>query len=183
MKTDLSRYDNSWYDTGAGALKRILWYYANEIFFDCGWNVFNGMKIRLLRLFGARVGTGVVIKPKVNIKYPWNLSVGNNVWIGEGVWIDNLAATYIGDNAVISQGSMLLCGNHDYKKSTFDLVVSGITVDEGAWVGAKCVVCPGVTVNSHSVICVGSVITKDTEPYCIYQGVPARFIKERNILE
>lgn len=180
-KTDLSKYNNSWYNPGGYFLKRIIWYFVNEWFFSCGWNVSNGLKVTLLRLFGAKVGMGVVIKPHVNIKYPWNLSICDYVWIGERVWIDNLVTVCIGSNAVLSQGSMLLCGNHNYKKRAFDLMVGEIHVEEGAWVGAKCIVCPGVTLRSHSVLSVGSVATKDCESFGIYQGNPAVKVKDRII--
>ena len=140
---------------------------------------FSIVKIFWLRLFGAKVGNGVVIKPSVNIKYPWNLQLGKNVWIGEKVWIDNLSKVLIKDNVCISQGAFLLCGNHNYKKETFDLVVEEILLEEGVWIGAKSVVCPGITCKSHSILTVGSVATKDLEPYSIYQGNPAIKIRDR----
>lgn len=180
-KTDLSKYDNSWYNTGGGFVKRLIWYFTNEWFLNCGWNVSSGLKVRLLRMFGAKIGRGVMIKPHVNIKYPWNLTIGDYAWVGEGVWIDNLVPILIGANAVLSQGAMLLCGNHNYKKPTFDLMVGEIHIEEGAWVGAQCTVCPGVTMHSHSVLTVGSIATKDCEAYGIYQGNPAVKVKERII--
>jgi len=124
-------------------------------------------------VFGAKIGKGVVVKPGVNIKYPWRLKVGNHVWIGEKVWIDNLGDVVIEDNVCISQGAMLLCGNHNYKKSSFDLMVGDITLKQGSWIGAKSVVCPGVTVGSHAVLSVGSIATQNLEEYTIYQGNPA----------
>ena len=60
----------------------------------------------------------------MNIKYPWFLAIGDHTWIGEKVWIDNLAEVAIGANCCVSQGAMLLCGNHNYKKSTFELFQS-----------------------------------------------------------
>lgn len=104
---------------------------------------------------------------------------GDYAWIGENVWIDNLVKVTIGNNAVLSQGAMLLCGNHNYKKPTFDLMVGEIHIEDGAWVGAQCTVCPGVTMHSHSVLTVGSIATRDCEAYCIYQGNPAKKVKER----
>lgn len=98
-------------------------------FINCSWNPSSSLRIRLLRLFGARMGKGVVIKPSVNIKYPWNLSIGDYSWIGENVWIDNLTHVAIGSNVCISQGAMLLCGNHDYKRPTFDLMVKPIVIE------------------------------------------------------
>jgi len=76
----------------------------------------------------------------------------------------------------------LLCGNHNYKKSTFDLITGKIILEDGAWVGAKCVVCPGVTCKSHSVLTAGSIANKDLEPYGIYRGNPAVWVKERKII-
>ena len=134
-----------------------------------------------MRTFGAKIGENVTIKPKVNIKYPWFLKISDNVWIGENVWIDNLTQVTISSNVCISQGAMLLCGNHNYKKSTFDLMLGEIVLEEGVWIGARSVVCPGVTCKSHSVLTVGSVATSDLEAYSIYQGNPARKVKDRII--
>lgn len=180
-KTDLSVYTTGNFSTGAGPLKRLLWYYVNILFFISPLNPISGLKVALLRAFGARVGKGVVIKPAVNIKYPWKLSIGNHVWVGEKAWIDNLAQVSIADNCCISQGAMLLCGNHNFRKTTFDLITLPIILEEGAWVGAHSVVCPGVTCASHSVLAVNSVATKNLEPYAIYQGNPATKVKERII--
>lgn len=180
-KTDLSKYDNSWYNTGGGLVKRLVWYFINEWFINCGWLFISPIKVALLRLFGAKIGKGVMIKPHVNVKYPWNLTIGDYAWIGEGVWIDSLVPIHIGANAVVSQGAMLLTGNHNYKSFTFDLIVKEIHIEDGAWVGAQCTVCPGVTMGSHSVLTVGSIATKDCEAYGIYQGNPAALIKRRVI--
>lgn len=179
MTTDLSKYDNSWYNPGTNVILRLLWYYANLLVIKNTWNPLSGLRVVVLRMFGAKIGKGVVLKPGINIKYPWMLTIGDFSWIGEDVWIDNLAPVTIGANCCISQGAMLLCGNHNYRKPTFDLMVRPISVEDGAWVGAKCVLCPGVTVHSHSVISVGSVVTKDIEPYKIFQGIPATFKSER----
>ena len=178
-KTDLSKYDNGWYKPGGSRLKRFLWYYTNALFFLCPLFPFNFLKIFLLRLFGASVGKRVTIKPGINIKYPWLLNIGNYVWIGENVWIDNLAKISIAGNACISQGALLLTGNHDYTRPSFDLTVKEIIIEEGVWIGAKAVVCPGVNCKSHSVLAAASVATKDLEPYSVYGGSPAVKIKER----
>lgn len=144
-------------------------------------NPFSGLKVFLLRIFGAKVGKGVVIKPNVNIKYPWLLEIGDHTWIGERAWIDNLAPVKIGKNCCISQGAMLLCGNHNYKKPTFDLIVKPITLEDGAWVGALSVVCPGVTIKSHAILTVQSVAAETLEPFALYKGNPAVRIRERVI--
>jgi len=183
VKTDLSKFDNSWYKPGAGGVKRLLWYFANACFFINPLVPFSGLKVTLLRMFGATVGNGVVIKPSVNIKYPWNLQIGDNAWIGEKVWIDSLGKVTIGANACISQGALLLSGNHNYRKAAFDLMVGEIHLEAGVWIGAQSTVTGGVTCHSHSILSVGSVASSDLEPYSIYRGNPAVKVKDRTITD
>ena len=134
-------------------------------------------------MFGARIGNGVVIKPHVHIKYPWKLVVGDYSWIGEYVWIDNLDSVQIGSNVCLSQGALILSGNHDYKSTSFNLILKPIEIKDGAWVGAKSVVTQGVKIGSHAVLSVGSIASSDMEEFGIYRGNPAEFIKRRQIKE
>lgn len=185
MKTDLASYNNDWYkaEIKASKLKQLIWYLTNIIFFKNALNISSGLKVSLLRMFGAKVGKGVVIKPSVNIKYPWKLVIGNHSWIGEHVWIDNLADVTIGSNVCLSQGAMLLTGNHDYRKPTFDLMVKGIILEDGVWIGAQAMVCPGIICASHAVLSACSVATRNLEAHTIYQGNPAAAVKAREINE
>ena len=179
METRLDLYDNSWYRPGGSALKRLLWYFTNQLVFVHGLLPVNGLKVILLRLFGARIGKGVVIKPSVNIKYPWNLRAGDYVWIGEDVWIDNLGEVSLGNHVCLSQGCLLICGNHNYRSPGFDLMVEGISLEAGVWIGTRAVVCPGVKAASHAVLAAGSVASSDMEAYTIYRGNPAQAVKKR----
>lgn len=159
----------------------MAWYVVNELFLRNPLNISSGLKVFCLKLFGAKIGKGVVIKPHINIKYPWKLSIGDHCWIGEGVWIDNLDQVTIEDHVCISQGAFLLCGNHNYKKQGFDLMTAPIVLKEGSWVGAKSIVGPGVILESHSVLALGSVTSDSLEAYGIYRGNPAVKIKVRII--
>lgn len=180
MKVDLASFNNNWYNPASG-VKKVLWYFINLLFFTNGFFPIYSLKVALLKLFGATVGKNVLIKPCVNIKYPWLLSIGDNVWIGEQVWIDNLAKVCIGNNVCISQGALLLCGNHNFKKSTFDLIVGDITLEDGVWVCAKAIITQNVVCKSHSVIGINTVLSFSTDPFAIYAGNPASKIGERNI--
>ena len=180
MPTQLNTFNNNFYKPGS-PLKILLWHFTSLLVFNSGLFPFKFFKSSILRLFGASIGKKVVIKPYVNIKYPWFLKIGDYSWIGENVWIDNLAFVNIGENVVLSQGAYLLTGNHDYSKSTFDLKVNGIILEQGVWIGAKSVVCPGLICKDHSILTVGSVATKNMDAYGIYQGNPAIKVKDRVI--
>lgn len=182
-KADLSAFDNSWYQPGGTFFKRGIWYLFNILFFLNPLFPFSGAKSAILRWFGAKVGKGVIIKPSVNIKYPWRLTIGDHSWIGEKVWIDNLADVSLGDNVCLSQGAMLLTGNHNYKRPAFDLMIGEIHLKDGSWVGAQATVCPGVTLENHAILSVGSVATYDLEAYSIYAGVPCKKVRDRKITE
>ena len=177
--TRLDLFDNSDFHPGS-ILKRLLWALLSGLFFQ-NWIPWpSQLKSTLLRIFGAQIGEGLILKPRVTIKYPWKLRVRDHVWIGENVWIDNLEEISIGSHVCISQGALLLCGNHDFKKSTFDLITLPIDLEDGVWIGAKCVVAPGVTCRSHSVLSLGSITTKDLEAWTVYQGNPATAKKPRS---
>ncbi|MBM5029291.1 colanic acid biosynthesis acetyltransferase WcaF [Vibrio parahaemolyticus] len=162
-------------------VKIVLWMLASALFFRTSLPVPSVIKVFILKLFGAQIGDGAVIKPSVNIKYPWKLIIGRNTWVGENVWIDNLAEVKIGDNCCLSQGCYLLTGNHDFTSSSFDLMISDINIHSESWVGARAVVCPGVKLYRAAILTVGSVATKNLDENGIYQGNPAVKIKERTI--
>jgi putative colanic acid biosynthesis acetyltransferase WcaF len=106
---------------------------------------------------------------------------GDHVWIGEGVWIDNLVKIEIGSNVCISQAALLLTGNHDYGDPAFRLLLGEIFLEDGVWLGAKAVVCPGVRCARNSVITAGSVIREDAEANGVYVGNPATLARRRVI--
>lgn len=181
MSVSLSSFSSKGYDKGASFFKQLLWYFINALIVRSPLNPFISIKILLLRMFGAQIGKGVIIKNEVRIKAPWNLSIGDNCWIGENVWIDNLDKVFIGNDVCISQGAMLLTGNHDYTLSDMPYRNAPILISDGSWVGAQTTVCPGVVINKYAILTVGSVATKDLEESGIYQGVPAVKIRTRVI--
>lgn len=179
-KVDLASFNIAPYYPGS-MIKRILWFFCGNIFINSYLPLPMSFKKSILKLFGATIGENFTIKMGVNIKYPWFLNIGKNVWMGEGVFIDNFLMVTIENNVCISQNAMLLTGNHDYSKSSFNLIAKEIYICEGAWIGAKTVVCPNVKVGSHAVLTVGSIATADLEAYTIYQGNPAKALRKRTI--
>ncbi len=174
---DLSGYTTGGFSRGASALKEAAWWVARGIFFQTPLPWPSGLRVALLRLFGARVGQGVVIRSQVNITFPWRFSAGDHVWIGEEVLILSLAEVTIESNCCISQRAFLCTGSHDFASPAFSLRTKAITIREGSWVAAGAFVAPGVTVGPGSMVSAGSVALADTGPGVIVRGNPAEVIK------
>ncbi|MEY4330456.1 MAG: hypothetical protein RL609_1204 [Bacteroidota bacterium] len=178
-KVDLSKFRNPEYQPGS-FLKRSLWFLANALLLKSS-HPFSFIRVMGLKIFGAHVGKGCVIRPGVNIKHPWLLSIGNNTWIGENTWIDNLTQVDIGSNVCLSQGVTLITGNHRWDNESFDLTLHPIQIADGAWIGAKSTLLPGAQIENHAVIAAGSVVHHTIPAYEIWQGNPAVMIKKRII--
>jgi putative colanic acid biosynthesis acetyltransferase WcaF len=164
---------------------------GRPLWFDACWYFFglpllksyfitsSSFRATLLRLFGARVGKGVVLKPGLKVKFPWYLDVGDYAWVGEDAWIDNLAQVTIGPHACISQGVYLCTGNHDWTSLNMRLFAKPITCGRGSWVGARATVCPGVSMGPGAILAAGSVANKDIPSFEIHGGNPAVFVRYR----
>jgi putative colanic acid biosynthesis acetyltransferase WcaF len=151
---DLAQFSRPEIQGNRNVFWRVGWYLVSSLFFR---STILGLlpsvaKAGILRLFGADVGRGLVCKPRVNIKYPWFLSIGDQVWLGEGLWIDNLCEVSIGSNVCLSQGVRLFTGSHDWSAPEFPFFARPIKINDGVWVTAFCILRPGVTVPSNVVV-------------------------------
>jgi putative colanic acid biosynthesis acetyltransferase WcaF len=160
---------------------RILWHFVSLLVFESGLFPVYGLKVRILRMFGARLGEGVQIKPHVKIKYPWKLTTGDHVWIGEDVWLDTSKPIIMGSHVVISQGAFLCPGTHDKNDPGMGTYGYPIVIEDGVWICAKASVGMNLTLGEDSVILLGAVVLKSTEPNGLYAGNPAEKIGERRI--
>ena len=163
---DLARYAEPVIRATA-ASPGIAWHIVSAFAFQSSLVLPSRWKAAVLRCFGARIGSGLVIKPRVTIKYPWFLELGDHVWLGEGVWVDNHTTVVIGSHVCISQGAYLFTGNHDWNDPLFRFFCEPITVGDGAWLGAKAIICPGSVVARMSVVGAG-VVCGATAPAAVY---------------
>jgi putative colanic acid biosynthesis acetyltransferase WcaF len=182
---DLSRFDNkhdSEYSTGRPFIVCALWFLVGLPLLRCSLVTSSTFRLTLLRLFGAKIGKGAVIKPGVRIKFPWKLKLGNNCWLGEDCWIDNLAPVIMGNNVCVSQGAYLCTGSHDWSDPAFSLMTRSIEINDGAWIAARASLCPGTTIGQHAVVGLGSVVNGRIPAYEIHAGNPAIFVRKREIV-
>ena len=150
-----------------------------NVFFLSAFPYPSRFKVFLLRLFGATVGQGVIIKPRVNIHFPWKLSIGSYVWIGEEAFILNFEEIKIGSNVCISQRSFLCGGNHDFRIPNMPYRNGKIILCDGCWIGAYCFVGPGVNIGVDTVVTVGSIVTSDLPSNIVVKVNPTNFVKNR----
>jgi putative colanic acid biosynthesis acetyltransferase WcaF len=183
MNVDLALTTNRDYLPGGSFIVRALWVIVGALVLTNPIVTSYRFKRAVLRLFGADVGSDVIIKPGVHVKYPWRLRVGNNCWLGERCWIDNMEDVTIGDNVVVSQGAYLCTGNHDWSDPGMGLTPQPIVVEDGAWIGAFARVAPGARIREESILVLGAVSLTDTEPRGIYAGNPAELVRRRTIRE
>lgn len=180
-KVNLRQFDNSWYKPGKPLLWQLAWFFVGLPLLRCSILPSSALRVWLLKVFGAKVGCGVVIKPGVRVKYPWRLAIGNDCWLGEDCWIDNLAQVELGNDVCVSQGAYLCTGNHDWTDPAFGLVARSITLRDGSWVGAKALITPGRTLSEGAIAAAGSVVTSDIPDFEIHAGNPAAFVHCRRM--
>ena len=179
-KVKLNQFDSSvGLNREASKMKEIIWYIIKMIFFISAFPYPSSFKRFILRSFGAKVGKGLIIKPRVNIHFPWKLTVGDDVWIGEEAFLLNFEPLVIGNNVCISQRAFLCGGNHNYKMPSMPYRNGSITLEDGCWIGANCFVGPNLIIGVDTVVSAGSVVTKSLNSNGIYRGNPVEFIKNR----
>jgi putative colanic acid biosynthesis acetyltransferase WcaF len=174
---DLSKYSVAHFDRGASRLKELAWVFVKCVFFQTPLPWPSALRVLFLRAFGAKIGSGVVIRANVNITFPWRLSMGDHVWLGEEVTMLTLAPVAIESNVCVSQRAYLCTGSHDFRSNAFDLQTKSITVRSGSWVAAAAFIGPGVEIGSGSVVSAGSVLMESIPPRSFVRGNPAAILK------
>ena len=135
----------------------------------------------LLRLFGAKIGKGVKIRPTSKITYPWNLSVGDFSWIGDDCTIYNLGRITIGNNVALAHHVYLCTGMHDYLDIHFPIYAEEIVIKDEVWLPNDVFVGPGVTIGRGVVVGARSTVLNDLPEGMICYGNPAKPVKKREI--
>jgi putative colanic acid biosynthesis acetyltransferase WcaF len=160
-------------------LRRQLWNLVWLLLYRPSPRTFHGWRAALLRLFGARLGPNCHFYPSSRIWAPWNLICSDQVTASDDAQIYNPAPITLGSHALLSQEAYLCGATHDYNDPAFPLLAFTMQLGAYAWVGARASVAPGVNLGDGAVLGLGSVATRDLEPWSVYAGTPAVKIKAR----
>ena len=164
---------------GRSAFIIECWWFIQSILFAFSPQILYGWRRWLLQLFGAKIGTNVLIRPSVKCVYPWKLTIGDHSWIGDDVSLYTLGEIEIGSNTVISQNCYICTGSHDMTRPTFDIYAKKITIGEEVWLASDVFVAPGVTIGKGAVVGARSTVLHDLPGGMICYGNPAKPIKPR----
>ena len=181
MHQKLAKFKLPKYFRGQNGFTVQFWWLVQSTLFSMSPQCMYSWRNWLLKLFGAKVGKGVIIRPTVRITYPWKISIGNHSWIGDHAELYSLGEINIGSNSVISQNSYLCAASHDYAKETFDIYAKKITIEDEVWVASDVFVAPGVTIKKGAVIGARSTVLNDMPEGMICYGYPCKPIKPRTV--
>lgn len=165
---------------------RAIWNIVYTVLFrPFGTKFFNPWRLFLLRIFGAKVKSSSGVYASVKIWAPWNLKLGNNAWLGPHVICYNQAMVELRDNVTVSQYTYLCSAGHDSSKinnHNNSLIVAPIVIEKNAWIGANAFVGMGVCIGEGAIVGACSAVFKNIEPWTIVGGNPAKFIKNRQLV-
>ncbi len=179
LKTDPSGFENP--HSLGNKIARVLWAVVRTLLFrPTPARLCVGWRNWLLRRFGARIGRSWV-HPSVRIWAPWRLEIGDDVAVDEHVFLYNPFGIRIEDRVVISLRSFLCTASHDHTDPTYPLVGGAIVVGRDSWIAGEAFVGPGITLGVGTVVAARSVVVKDTEPWTVVAGNPARSVGRREL--
>jgi len=160
-------------------LLRFLWGIVSALFFRTSLRPMHGWRRFLLRRFGAKIGSNVHVYARARIWAPWNLVCEDFASIADEAIIYNPKSVRLCSHAIVSQQAYICGATHDYNHPDFPLIAFPITLGPFSWVCARATVQPGVNLGEGAILGLGSVATRDLDPWTIYGGIPARAIKKR----
>ncbi|WP_172655881.1 putative colanic acid biosynthesis acetyltransferase [Demequina maris] len=183
VRVELSEFTGAPLDRGRSRVVEVFWWLAKLMFIQSSIPWPMSLKRVVLVRFGAKIGKALYIRPRVNIHFPWKLSLGDYVWIGEGTTILNLAPVNIESNVAIAHEVYIAAAGHDIRDPKFGYANAPVHISSGAWLATRSYVGPGVSVGPRAVVAAGAVVVSDVEPDQIVGGVPARTIGVRKAYE
>jgi putative colanic acid biosynthesis acetyltransferase WcaF len=156
-----------------------LWSVCELLFVTNPWQVSSGLRASVLRAFGAKIGKGVLLRPRLRVRFPWKLRVGDRSWIGEDVWIHNQAQVDIGSDVMVSQDTFITTGTHAFR-SDMALQTSPVVIEDGVWLTARCVVLAGSRIGRNALVTPNTVVRGQVPPGVMFGSGEGRVLGQRS---
>jgi len=175
---DLSSAPGARESWDAPAWKVYAWGAVELLLVSNPWQVSSRLRRAALVAFGARIGKDVLLRPRLRVRFPWKLTVGDRSWIGEDVWLHNQAQLTIGSDAVISQGSFVTTGSHAHRRD-MGLITRPVEIGDGAWVTARCIILGGSRIGTAALITPGTVVSGNVPDAMVFGQSPGQVLRPR----
>ncbi len=136
-------------------------------------------RIAIYRRFGIRIDARYV-HPRCYF-HSSEIRIGADVTLNAGVHIENVAHVEIGARSALGLHTRVLTSTHElgpHSERPGRWLQQPVTVGEGCWIGAGCLLLPGVRIGDGCLVAAGSVVREDCEPDALYAGVPARRVRQ-----
>jgi putative colanic acid biosynthesis acetyltransferase WcaF len=155
-----------------------LWAICELLLVSSAWQVSSRLRVAVLRAFGAEIGPGVIMRPRIRVRFPWKLHIGAHSWIGEGVWLHNQNHIYIGNDCVISQETLLTTGSHAHRRD-MALITRPIVIEPGVWITSRCIVLGGAHVGRSALARPMTVVSGTVPPNAVVAGRDGQVVGTR----
>ncbi|WP_409331343.1 acyltransferase [Trujillonella humicola] len=133
---------------------------------------------RLLRACGfpfepALIGSGVWFGGR-------DVTIGRGSGVNMGVVFDSMAPITLGEQVYVGHQVLILTSTHEKGtngRAAGKAVGKPVTIEDGAWIGARSVILPGVTIGAGCTVAAGSIVRRNCVPGGLYAGNPARLVR------
>lgn len=132
---------------------------------------------------GIKIGKKSYIHYGARFYLPKNITIGNGTIIGDHAFIDGRERVVIGNNVDIASEVRIYNSEHDINSKTFKAINAPVEVGDYVFIGPRVTILPGVKIGRGAIVAAGSVVIKDVDPSTLVGGVPAKYIKDRELKE
>lgn len=162
----------------------VLWLCYTHIFSKLPYSLGSKLRRMVLKRLIRNLDESTTFSTNVKLLCPQNIELGKNVGIANSVNLDCRGSVKIGNDTIIGFETVILTSTHKHQDKTIPIKNQGmykkpISIGDDVWVGARSMIMPGVTINNGAIIGANSVVTKDVPPNAIVGGIPAKVIKYR----